>query len=168
MRRTARTFDSRRALLLPDVDPSRMVYLLNLTLLLAEAVLYFTVMAVLFRMRRRFGIGIFFCALGTMHFLETYLASILYLQFPLGITISPGSAVLFSGKLVMLLLVYIREDAAAVRQPIYGLLFGNFLMVGLVTFLRFHDITPAVPDQLPDFQFMREMGWLMLWGTLLL
>jgi len=103
-----------------------------------------------------------------MHFLETYLASILYLQFPLGVTISPGSVVLFSGKLVMLLLVYIREDAATVRQPIYGLLFGNFLMVGLVAVLRFHDVTPAVPDKLPDFQFMREMGWLMLWGTFLL
>ena len=138
------------------------------TLLAGEAILYFAVMATLFRMRHRFGIGIFFCALGTMHFLETYLASILYLQFPLGITVSPGSAVLFSGKLVMLLLVYIREDAAAVRQPIYGLLFGNFLMVGLVTLLRFHDVTPAVPDKLPDFQFMREMGWLMVWGTILL
>ena len=145
-----------------------MTHLLNFTLLAGEAILYFAVMATLFRMRHRFGIGIFFCALGTMHFLETYLASILYLQFPLGIAISPGSAVLFSGKLVMLLLVYIREDAAAVRQPIYGLLFGNFLMVGLVTLLRFHDVTPAVPDKLPDFQFMREMGWLMVWGTILL
>jgi diguanylate cyclase (GGDEF)-like protein len=120
-------------------------------------------------MRRRFGIGIFFCALGTMHFLETYLASILYLQFPFGIVISPGSVVLFSGKLVMLLLLYIREDAAAVRQPIYGLLFGNFLMVGLVVLLRNHDVTSAVPpDRLPDFAFMSEMGWLMVWGTLLL
>src|SRR5438876_309304 len=131
-----------------------MADLINFTLLAGEAILYFAVMAALFRMRRRFGIGIFFCALGAMHFLETYLASVLYLQFPFGITISPGSVVLFSGKLVMFLLLYIREDAAAVRQPIYGLLFGNFLMVGLVALLRFHDVTPAVPNQLPDFQFM--------------
>src|SRR6516225_3500157 len=109
-----------------------MTYLVNSILLFAEATVYFTVMAALFRMRRRFGIGMFFCALGTMHFLETYLASILYLQFPLGIVISPGSVVLFSGKLVMLLLLYIREDAAVVRQPIYGLLVGNVLLVGLV------------------------------------
>jgi diguanylate cyclase (GGDEF)-like protein len=125
-------------------------------------------MAALFRMRRRFGIGIFFCALGTMHFLETYLASILYLQFPFGIVISPGSVVLFSGKLVMLLLLYIREDAASVRQPIYGLLVGNFLVVAMVVLLRHHDVTPAVPEKLPDFAFVSEMGWLMLWGTLLL
>ena len=43
--------------------------------------------------------------------------------------VSPGSIVLFSGKLVMLLLVYIREDAAVVRQPIYGLFLGNLLIV---------------------------------------
>ena len=145
-----------------------MTYLVNSILLFAEATVYFTVMAALFRMRRRFGIGMFFCALGTMHFLETYLASILYLQFPLGIVISPGSVVLFSGKLVMLLLLYIREDAAVVRQPIYGLLFGNVLLVGLVVLLRNHDVTPAVTDKLPDFAFMCEMGWLMLWGTFLL
>jgi diguanylate cyclase (GGDEF)-like protein len=145
-----------------------MAHLINFALLAGEAILYFAVMAGLFRMRRRFGIGIFFCALGTMHFLETYLASILYLQFPFGITVSPGSAVLFSGKLVMLLLLYIREDAAAVRQPIYGLLFGNLLVVGLVALMRFHDVTPTVSDKLPDFQFMNEMGWLMLWGTFLL
>jgi diguanylate cyclase (GGDEF)-like protein len=143
--------------------------LINLFLLVGEAFLYFGVMATLFRMRRRFGIGIFYCALGTMHFLETYLASILYIQFPLGIVISPGSVVLFSGKLVMLLLLYIREDAAAVRQPIYGLLFGNFLMVGLVVLLRNHAVTSEVPpDKLPDFAFITEMGWLMVWGTLLL
>ena len=73
-----------------------MTYLINSVLLFAEATVYFSVMAALFRMRRRFGIGMFFCALGTMHFLETYLASILYLQFPWGIVISPGSVVLFS------------------------------------------------------------------------
>ena len=56
-----------------------------------------------------------------MHFLETYLASIFYVALPFGIVTSPGSTVLFTGKLVMLLLLYIREDAVVVRQPIYGL-----------------------------------------------
>jgi diguanylate cyclase (GGDEF)-like protein len=140
----------------------------NLLLLAAELLLYFSVMATLFRLRHRFGIGIFFCALGTMHFLETYLAAILYIHLPFGIVTSPGSSVLFAGKLVMLLLLYIREDAASVRQPIYGLLIGNFLMVGLVVLLRHHDLVPAVPERLPDFRFMDEMGWLMIWGTTLL
>jgi diguanylate cyclase (GGDEF)-like protein len=145
-----------------------MATLTNIGLLVAEAVFYFAVMTALFRARRRFGIGLFFCALGTMHFLETYLAAILYITLPGGMVISPGSAILFSGKLAMLLLVYVREDAATVRQPIYGLLIGNFLMVGLVLLLRHHVALPGVSERSPDFAFIDEMGWLMVWGTTLL
>jgi diguanylate cyclase (GGDEF)-like protein len=147
---------------------SRVRLPMNLVLLLAEAVLYFAVMSAIFRLRGRFGIGVFFCVLGTMHFLETYLAAIFYVQLPLGIFISPGSIVLFSGKLLMLLLVYIREDAATVRQPIYGLLLGNFLIVGLVFLMRYHLLAPASPERVPDLGFLGEMGALMVWGTLFL
>mgnify|MGYP005806625149 CR=1 FL=1 len=141
--------------------------LLNSFLLLAEAVVYFSVMVTLFRFRNRIGLGVFVCALGVMHFLESYLASVFYVALPFGM-VSPGSAVLFSGKLVMLLLLYIKEDAATVRQPIYGLLLGNALMIGLVLLLRLHAIA-ALPDgRLPDIGFIDEMGWLMVWGTTLL
>lgn len=141
--------------------------LLNSFLLLAEAVVYFSVMVTLFRFRRRIGLGVFVCALGVMHFLETYLASVFYVALPFGM-VSPGSAVLFSGKLVMLLLLYMKEDAATVRQPIYGLLLGNALMIGLVLLLRLHTIA-ALPDgRLPDIGFIDQMGWLMVWGTTLL
>ena len=71
----------------------------NFGLLLCQALIYFTIMALLFRARRRFGLGLFVCALGVMHFLETYLASVFYIELPFGI-ISPGSTVLFSGKLL--------------------------------------------------------------------
>jgi diguanylate cyclase (GGDEF)-like protein len=141
--------------------------LFNILLFAGETGLYFVVMTALFRARHRFGIGLFFCALGTMHFLETYLAAVLYVPLPLGMMVSPGSAILFSGKLVMLLLVYIREDASTVRQPIYGLFIGNLLMVGLVLLMRHHVLGP-VPGQAADFSFMDEIGWLMIWGTTLL
>lgn len=141
--------------------------MLNSFLLFAEAVLYFGIMVTLFRFRGRIGLGVFVCALGAMHFLETYLASVFYVALPFGM-VSPGSAVLFSGKLVMLLLLYIKEDAATVRQPIYGLLLGNALMIGLVLILRLHDIAPLPDGKLPDIGFIDEMGWLMVWGTTLL
>ncbi|MER8417176.1 GGDEF domain-containing protein [Mesorhizobium sp. M0751] len=141
--------------------------MLNSFLLFAEAVLYFGIMVTLFRFRGRIGLGVFVCALGVMHFLETYLASVFYVALPFGM-VSPGSAVLFSGKLVMLLLLYIKEDAATVRQPIYGLLLGNTLMIGLVLILRLHDIAPLPDGKLPDIGFIDEMGWLMVWGTTLL
>lgn len=139
----------------------------NSLLLLAQALVYFGVMAGLLYGRRRFGLGLFFCALGVMHFLETYLASVFYIQLPFG-QISPGSTILFSGKLMMILMLYIKEDARIVRQPIYGLLIGNFLIVGLVMILRNHEVAPISSGRIPDMAFIDEMGWLMVWGTTLL
>jgi len=139
----------------------------NALLLFAQAAVYFTVMMSLLRARKAIGIGVFMCALGVMHFLETYLASVFYIQLPFGI-VSPGSTVLFSGKLLMILLLYIREDALVVRQPIYGLLIGNFLIVALVMILRYHDTENVTNGNSPDFAFIDEMGLLMVWGTVLL
>src|SRR3546814_11241477 len=31
-----------------------------------------------------------------------------------------------------------------------------------------HEVVTAVPGRLPDFGFVDEMGWLMVWGTVLL
>ncbi len=139
----------------------------NAFLLFAQAAVYFTVMMSLLRARGSIGIGVFMCALGVMHFLETYLASVFYIELPFGI-VSPGSTVLFSGKLLMILLLYIREDALVARQPIYGLLIGNFLIVGLVMILRYHETIVVTEGRSPDIAFIDEMGLLMVWGTILL
>jgi diguanylate cyclase (GGDEF)-like protein len=139
----------------------------NALLLAAEAIVYFAVLAALFRGRHRLGIGTFFCALGVMHFLETYLASILYVPLPFGIIASPGSSVLFTGKLMLLLVVYIREDAVVVRQPIYGLLIGNLLLFALAALMRRHG-AGALAGHDADFGFLDQMGALMVWGTLIL
>jgi len=143
------------------------VEILNSLLLLAEAGLYFGVMATLLRLRGRMGVGLFMSALGVMHFIETYLASTLYVELPFG-ALSPGSTVLFSGKLVMLLLLYIKEDATTARQPIYGLLIGNFLVLGLVGLVGFHHVAKLANGRTPDIGFVQEMGWIMVWGTVLL
>jgi diguanylate cyclase (GGDEF)-like protein len=140
----------------------------NLLLLLGDALLYFVALAALFRARQRLGIGAFFCALGVMHFIETYLASVFYVALPLGIITSPGSSVLFTGKLMLLLLVYIREDAVVVRQPIYGLLFGNLLMVALAMLMRHHSLAALAPGHIVDFGLIDQMGTLMVWSTVLL
>ena len=140
----------------------------NALLMAAEAIVYFAVLAGLFRARHRLGIGAFFCALGVMHFLETYLASVLYVPLPFGIVASPGSTVLFSGKLMLLLLVYIREDAVVVRQPIYGLLIGNVLLLALAALMRMHGAGAFAAEHQSDFGFLDQMGALMVWGTLIL
>ncbi|MDI1344633.1 MAG: GGDEF domain-containing protein [Pseudolabrys sp.] len=140
----------------------------NVLLLAGDAVLYFGALAALLRARSRIGLGAFFCALGVMHVLETYLASILYVALPLGIVTSPGSTVLFTGKLMLLLLLYIREDAVVVRQPIYGLLLGNVLLFALAFVMRHHAAIPLGADRAADFGFLNEMGGLMVWGTAVL
>ena len=145
-----------------------MAELNNVFLLAGDAVLYFVALAALLRARRRIGLGAFFCALGVMHFLETYLAGILYVALPFGIVTSPGSTVLFTGKLMMLLLLYIREDAVVVRQPIYGLLFGNVLLFALAFVMRHHTLMPLTGGRAADFGFLDEMGALMVWGTAIL
>ena len=137
----------------------------NVLLLLGEMALYFGAMLALFRLRDRLGLGVFFCALGSFHFMETYLAAAYFVPLPFGISLSPGSVVLFSGKLALLLLVYIREDALVARQPIYGLFIGNLLLMALVLLLRQHDAMSA-PGAPADLAFMDAMGVLMLWGTL--
>ena len=145
-----------------------MTGLQNLLLLGGDALLYFVALAALLRARSRFGLGAFFCALGVMHFLETYLASVFYVTLPFGIVTSPGSTVLFTGKLMMLLLLYIREDAVVVRQPIYGLLFGNVLLFALAFLMRHHVPVQLSPDHTAVFAFLNEMGALMVWGTAIL
>ena len=140
----------------------------NVLLLIGEALLYFLALSALLRARTRIGLGAFFCALGVMHFLETYLASILYISLPFDIVSSPGSSVLFTGKLMMLLLLYIREDAVVVRQPIYGLLFGNVLLFALAFVMRHHTLVALAPGRAADFGFLNEMGALMVWGTAIL
>lgn len=139
----------------------------NIALLLAEMLVYFGAMLALFRLRRALGIGVFFCALGSLHFMETYLAAAYYVQLPLGVSLSPGSVVLFSGKLALLLLVYIREDALVARQPIYGLFLGNLLLITLVFLLRQHMVVPS-PGAPADLSFMDQLGALMIWSTFLL
>ena len=54
------------------------------------------------------------------------------------------------------------------RQPLYGLLVGNCLMVAMGLILRLYGSVAALPGYQPDLQFLDQMGALMVWGTLLL
>jgi diguanylate cyclase (GGDEF)-like protein len=139
----------------------------NMIVLALEATVYFLFLVTLLHWRHRIGIGVFITVLGTMHFLETYLASAFYVPVPMA-TISPGSAVFFAGKLLMVLLLYVKEDAPTVRQLIYGLLVGNVMIFVLGQVLNLH-VGPVMPDGAPaNDVFLRELGILMMWGTSLL
>lgn len=139
----------------------------GLLVLLAQGCIYFTVLAAIFYYRKAIGVGVFFCVLGAMHFLETYLAAVYFIVLPFGL-ISPGSTVMFTGKLAFFLLLYIKEDAESMRQPIYGLLAGNMLMVVLTLVLRFPTDLANLSGYPPDLRFLDQIGFLMIWGSVLL
>ena len=144
-----------------------MVQLVNSALFVAEAILYFSLMTALLHLRHRIGLGIFLTALGVMHFVETYLAAEFYVELPFGV-VSPGSSVFFAGKLLMILMLYIKEDASTVRQPIYGLFLGNLVTLAIAQLLMLHYSVEPSPEQVADVGFLRKMGLLMVWGTTLL
>lgn len=141
--------------------------MVNLWLFVVEAIVYFVIMTAFLHYRYRIGLGVFLTALGVMHFMETYLAAIFYVALPFGV-VSPGSSVFFAGKLMMILLLYLKEDAATVRQPIYGLFLGNLLTVAVSQLLQLHYTTDLVTGRTVDLGFLQEMGWLMIVGTTLL
>lgn len=64
---------------------------------------------------------------------------------------------------MMILMLYMREDAAVVRQPIYGLFLGNILTVIMAQIIRFHQTVAIVPGQSVSTGFLDEMGILMVW-----
>ncbi|WP_193385391.1 GGDEF domain-containing protein [Rhizobium sp. CF122] len=144
-----------------------MMQAFNLLLFVIEAVGYFTLMVTLLHFRQRLGLGVFLTALGVMHFMETYLAAVFYVALPFGVA-SPGSSVFFAGKLMMILMLYLQEDAATVRQPIYGLFLGNILTVAVAWLLQLHTPIDQPRGYGANFDFLKEMGWLMVWGTTLL
>jgi hypothetical protein len=60
-------------------------------LLSCELLLYGAGMLAVFRARHRVGLGVFLTAIGSLHFLETWLAANLYVQIAPGLVLSPGS-----------------------------------------------------------------------------
>ncbi|MGO8396356.1 GGDEF domain-containing protein, partial [Rhizobium ruizarguesonis] len=62
----------------------------------------------------------------------------------------------------------LQEDAATVRHPIYGLFLGNLLTVGIAWVLQLHQPLQMSTNHTPDVDFLKEMGWLIVWGTALL
>ncbi|MDQ0315999.1 GGDEF domain-containing protein [Amorphus orientalis] len=140
--------------------------LADLSFALAQGAVFFGVMLTLFRFRRQIGLGTFIAALCALTFAENYLAITVFVGIgPL--TYTPGSVVLFTGKLLLLLLVYIREDAETVRQPIYGLLIGNLVIVTVVVLVSFQTRV-GTESAGTAIDVIADSTWLSVWGTFLL
>ncbi|MEM8933996.1 MAG: hypothetical protein AAGE94_22585 [Acidobacteriota bacterium] len=141
----------------------------QMALLAAEAVGVAVLLSVLFRGRHRFGLSPLFATLGVFQYLQVILAFSLYIEILPGVSVSPGSVVLFSGSLYGLLLVYLRESPAETRTLVYGILAANLSLSVLSLMLSFHLDSPLLrnPHELPDGLFRLDTR-IMVVGTLTL
>ncbi len=108
-----------------SLDPTAVLYLT------AEIVLVAAVILALFRLRRRFGLGLLYIFVGSNQYLQTVLASAFYVDLGAGVSVSPGSVVLFSSSLFAVLLTYLRESIPKTRTLIYGIVLSNLTLTAL-------------------------------------
>ncbi|WP_366889131.1 PAS domain-containing sensor histidine kinase [uncultured Aquimarina sp.] len=86
----------------------------------------------LFHFRKVTGNGLLFTTLGMFQFIQVFTATTMYFEIFDGITVSPGSSVLFSVTLFTVLIFYIKEDALVTRRLIYALVIANLMIVILL------------------------------------
>ncbi len=105
-----------------------------LSLLVVEAVGVSALLLGLFSVRSELGLVPLSVTIGVLQLFQNLLAATLYLQPAPGVLIGPGSVVVFTASLSMILLVYIREDALEARKLAYGLMSANVL-AGVLMYL---------------------------------
>jgi len=86
----------------------------------------------LFHFRKVTGNNLLFTTLGMFQFIQVFIATTMYFEVYDGISVSPGSAVLFSVTLFTVLIFYIKEDALLTRRLIYALVTANLMIVILL------------------------------------
>jgi len=114
------------------------------------------IILLLYRMKDRYGLGILYVFLGSNQYIQTILASTIYIHFGGNYFVSPGSIVLFSSSIFAISLVYLKEGISQTRSLIYGILVANFTLLVLTFFTRMQlgDITTlnilGIPNELFD------------------
>ncbi|HSA99906.1 MAG TPA: PAS domain S-box protein, partial [Anaerolineales bacterium] len=105
---------------------------IQLAVFSSEAIIIALLMLFLFRVRSRFGLSPLYITLGVFQPVQTILASSVYVEIFPGVIVSPGSVIMFTASLFVILLVYIFEDAIETRKAIYGIMFANLAMALLL------------------------------------
>lgn len=123
----------------------------------------------LFRARHVIGLAPTYTTVGVYYYLATLLAGTTFVQVTPSLLMSPGSVALFPACLMIVLLVYIREDAMEARTMIYGLLAANVTasLLGLVVSHHLRGPLAVNPLGLPPELFMQSPR-LFIVGTLAL
>ena len=141
----------------------------QIVIMFLQGALVAFVILLLFRLRKRLGIGVLFACLGLFQFIQVFLSSTVYSVIFEDFLVSPGSTVLFTATLFALLIIYIKEDASEARKIIYALVIVNIVMAILFQSFswNFEDTTMYNPLNLSS-DFFSTNAWIFLVGTLTL
>ncbi len=129
----------------------------QLTLLIVETIIVGTVLLLFFRLRRQFGLALLYVTLGAFQLLQTSLVANVVIEFAPGFSVSPGSAIMFSSTLFIMLVVYIRENAAETRSLVYAVVFANLIIGFILGMLSLHvdsALTVINPGFNPELMFI--------------
>lgn len=138
-------------------------------LLAAEILAAGLVVLGLYRLRRQFGLSLLFIFVGANQFVQNLVSATVYHELLGRFPVSPGSAALFASTLFALLLIYLEEDVPTTRRLIYGIIFANLTVSGVVAGIRFGLVSGALREVAAASDwFLTYDLWLHALGTVLL
>lgn len=134
-----------------------------------EALLVSALVLGLARLRPKLGLAPLYLAVGSLQFLQVVLASSIYIEVLPGILISPGSAVLFTGTIFSVLVLYVLEGVLGARRIIYSVVIANVVLALLGWLMGFHTTGPGVHNFLALPRELFDQGLkVMVVGTIAL
>lgn len=134
-----------------------------------EVIIVSILLLLLFRFRPVFGLSPLYITLGVFQPIQVFLASSIYVEIIPGILVSPGSVILFTASLFVVLLIYIQEDAIEARKAIYGLMLANITMSLLLFIFGMHIDLQSTKNflEIPK-EIFTQNARIMLTGTIML
>lgn len=98
-------------------------------ILTLEALVMGSAILALFHYRERIGLGPFYVLIGSNQYLQLVLAEQVRVPILGGLAVSPGSAILFTASILVVLLTYIEDDTNATRSLVAGTVIANVIAI---------------------------------------
>ena len=98
----------------------------SILIILAEMVAIAGLLLLFYNLRSRFGFAPLYILIGLNQFFQTIIATSFHIKLSGWFIASPGSVILFSASLFVVLLVYIKEGTRTTQNIIVGIVLANF------------------------------------------
>lgn len=138
----------------------------QLALLAVEAAVMTFIILGLFRARTLLGLTPLYIVLGGFQYLEATVS--LQVEVAPGIWLYPASTVLFTATLIIVLLIYVKEDAIEARKLVYGLVLANAAASIISLLIGWHLATPGSTARGMRPEDFLSSSWIAMVGTTLL